>query len=111
MSTDNDAESLTHRWRKRNSNPRSPWKEHFFETGPEPGDDKLAGRLPPDFDVKCHETSLENDRRQRFCERGRLTASGPVWCSISASSLAPSRTTVIEIQIQVMNPMIAPSEP
>jgi len=63
MSTDNDAESLTHRWRKRNSNPRSPWKEHFFETGPEPGDDKLAGRLPPDFDVKCHETSLENDRR------------------------------------------------
>ena len=85
--------------------------EHFFETGPEPDDDKLAGRLPPDFDVKCHETSLENDRRQRFCERGRLTASGPVWCSISASSLAPSRTTVIEIQIQVMNPMIAPSEP
>ena len=42
---------------------RSPWKEHFFETGPEPGDGKLAGRLPQDFDVKCHETSLENDRR------------------------------------------------
>ena len=40
-----------------------PWEEHFFETGPEPGDEKLAGRLPPDFDVKCHETSLENDRR------------------------------------------------
>ena len=38
------------------------------ETGPEPGDDKLAGRLPPDFDVKCHETSLENDRRKRLCE-------------------------------------------
>jgi hypothetical protein len=54
---------LTHRWRKRNSNPRSPRKEHFFETGPEPGDDKLAGRLSPDSDVKCHETSLENDRR------------------------------------------------
>ena len=45
-----------------------PWKEHFFKTGPEPGDDKLAGRLPPGFDVKRHETSLENDRRQRFCE-------------------------------------------
>jgi hypothetical protein len=37
-----------------------PWKEHFFDAGPEPGDDKLAGRLPSDFDVKCHGTSLEN---------------------------------------------------
>ena len=34
-----------------------------------------------------------------------------VWCSISALSLAPSRTTIIDTHIQVIKPMIAPSEP
>lgn len=34
-----------------------------------------------------------------------------VWCSISAFSSAPSSTTVVESQIQVMKPMAAPSEP
>ena len=34
-----------------------------------------------------------------------------VWCSISAFNSAPSSTMVVEIQIQVMKPMTAPSEP
>jgi hypothetical protein len=40
-----------------------------------------------------------------------MVLSWAVWCSISALSLAPSRTTMIEIQIQVMKPTTAPSEP
>ena len=40
-----------------------------------------------------------------------VVLSRTVWCSISALSLAPTRTTMIEIQIQVMKPMTAPSEP
>jgi len=34
-----------------------------------------------------------------------------VWCSISALSLAPSRTTIIDTHIQVIKPIMAPSEP
>ena len=34
-----------------------------------------------------------------------------VWCSISASSSAPTRTTMVEIQIHVMKPMAAPKDP
>src|SRR6185437_2702060 len=34
-----------------------------------------------------------------------------VWCSISAFNSAPTRTTIAEIQIQVMKPIAAPSEP
>ena len=37
--------------------------------------------------------------------------SSAVWCSVSAFSCAPIRTIIVEIQIQVMNPMAAPSEP
>ena len=34
---------LTRRWREKDSNPRSPRRgQHFFETAPEPGDDKPA---------------------------------------------------------------------
>jgi hypothetical protein len=34
-----------------------------------------------------------------------------VWCSISAFSLAPTRMTTIDIHIQVIKPITAPSEP
>ena len=34
-----------------------------------------------------------------------------VWCSISAFSSAPIRTTITENQIQSMKPITAPSEP
>jgi hypothetical protein len=34
-----------------------------------------------------------------------------VWCSSSALISPPSSTIVVEIQIQVMKPMAAPSEP
>ena len=33
-----------------------------------------------------------------------------VWCSISALSLAPTRTTIVDTHIQVIEPMMAPSE-
>ena len=42
---------------------------------------------------------------------GPSVVSRAVWCSISASSSAPTSTTVEEIQIQVMKPITAPSEP
>ena len=43
--------------------------------------------------------------------RGATVESRAVWRSISASSSAPSRTTIVEIQIQVMKPMTAPKDP
>ena len=42
---------------------------------------------------------------------GPTVVSLAVWCSISALSSAPTSTTMLEIQIQVMKPMAAPSEP
>jgi hypothetical protein len=40
-----------------------------------------------------------------------VVVSRVVWCSISAFSSAPMSTMVAEIQIHVMKPMAAPSEP
>ena len=40
-----------------------------------------------------------------------VVVSRAVGCSISASSSAPSKSTIIEIQIHTMKPTIAPSEP
>jgi hypothetical protein len=42
---------------------------------------------------------------------GPVVVSRAVWCSVSAFSLAPIKTTMTESQIQVMKPMTAPSEP
>jgi len=42
---------------------------------------------------------------------GPTVLSRAVWCSTSALSLAPSRTTIIDTHIQVIKPMMAPSEP
>ena len=42
---------------------------------------------------------------------GPRVVSASVWCSISALISAPTRTIVVEIQIQVMKPITAPSEP
>ena len=44
-----------------------------------------------------------------FC--GLVVESRAVWCSISALISPPSSTIVAEIQIQVMKPITAPSEP
>jgi hypothetical protein len=40
-----------------------------------------------------------------------VVVSRAVWCSISASSSAPSRTTMAEIHSHVMNPITAPKDP
>jgi hypothetical protein len=40
-----------------------------------------------------------------------VVVSRAVWCSISASSSAPNRITIAEIQSHVMNPIAPPSEP
>jgi formate/nitrite transporter FocA (FNT family) len=42
---------------------------------------------------------------------GPCVVSCAVWCSLSALISAPSRTMIVESQIQVMKPMAAPSEP
>ena len=40
-----------------------------------------------------------------------VVVSRAVWCSISASSSAPSSTTVVDSHIQVMKLITAPREP
>jgi len=42
---------------------------------------------------------------------GPVVVSRMVWCSISASSSAPSSTTVVDSHIQVMKLITAPREP
>jgi uncharacterized membrane protein YeaQ/YmgE (transglycosylase-associated protein family) len=40
-----------------------------------------------------------------------IVATAAVWCSSSALILAPTRMTIVDIQIQVMKPIAAPREP
>ena len=40
-----------------------------------------------------------------------MVVSRAVWCSISAVSSAPTRTTITENHTQSMKPIIAPSDP
>jgi hypothetical protein len=42
---------------------------------------------------------------------GPVVVSRAVWCSISASSSAPSKITIDESHIQVMRPITAPTDP
>ncbi len=42
---------------------------------------------------------------------GPMVVSIAVWCSISAFSSAPTRTTITVNHSHSMNPIIAPSEP
>ncbi len=76
---------------------------------------------------KPHRAALIGTEVQLFCAGPTVSAivawrapigfgapsvvSRAVWCSISASSSAPSKITIAESQIQVMNPITAPSDP
>ena len=55
-------------------------------------------------------SAIRAPRAPRGCS-GPAVVSRAVWCSISASSSAPTSTTVAESQVQVMKPTTAPSEP
>jgi hypothetical protein len=66
--------------------------------------------------VRIDPAVANTDRIRRHVNnfKGKSTVegwSGPRPASSSALSLAPTRTTMIDTHIQVMKPMIAPSEP
>ncbi len=76
-----------------------------------------GGLLPPRYRVRPPELG---GRAHGIGHPGRrapigigwpVVVSRAVWCSISALISPPSRTIVEEIQIQVMNPITAPSDP
>src|SRR5271156_5360126 len=61
--------------------------------------------------TRCHQRIAVVASPPRGATDGTAAEPGAVRRSISASSLAPTRTTMIETHIQVVKPMIAPSDP